>query len=60
MTDHPVSEAIERLAGLVEQFTSAQQAMERAAQIIAPEIRAAIEAAGAAGAAEREVIAAVE
>ncbi|WP_157129026.1 hypothetical protein [Nocardia amamiensis] len=57
---HPVTASVTRLAALVEQFTQAASVIARAAESIAPEIHAAVEAAGTAGAAEREVIQVLE
>ncbi|WP_433734860.1 hypothetical protein ACQP0C_41995 (plasmid) [Nocardia sp. CA-129566] len=62
-SDHPVTEAVGRFEALVAQFAQAAQQIVQATQAvesIAPEARAVIEAAGAAGAAEREVIQAVD
>ncbi|WP_406237298.1 hypothetical protein [Nocardia sp. NBC_01009] len=49
-------ERASRFALLVEQFQAAAQVIARAAESIAPDARAVIEAAGAAGAAEHEII----
>ncbi|MFQ6327520.1 hypothetical protein ACLMAL_15450 [Nocardia sp. CWNU-33] len=54
--EKPVTEAREQFALLVEQFQAAAQVIARAAESIASDARAVIEAAGAAGAAEREII----
>lgn len=54
--EESVTAAVDRVARLVSRLDSAAQVMAHAAEVLMPEVREALEAAGAAGAAEREII----